>query len=345
MKTKRFCSILLLISVMISTLVSCGFAASVEQGSIVLTEYPKMAQATDAAFLSTGDLRVMSYNVLTTMSSNSTLKQNRYQAVLQEIKGYAPALLGLQEDASHWNTFLTEQLVTKGTYKRINSSVGSGEYCSIYYDTKVLGNAIASGAFWLTNTGKSGANALKWEDVPQRHREALNMKSASDMRSNHSISCYIDGKLYTENDAVLDVRLMSYGIFELNGQKFLYANTHLQHRSQNGKLAVNIPEFLELREMERKAEWDILVKNVEKLLAQYGDMPVIITGDLNDVMGSASYYHFAEKYDNASKLAKIRKGHDASWNAAFNSSDNGKSAGRLPCSATGAGSGFLQNAY
>ena len=322
MKLKKICSVLLLISVLLSTLVSCG---AMKRGELLLEAYPDETQVSDAAFLAGfGDLRVMSYNVLTTMSSNSTLKQNRYQAVLQEIKGYAPTLLGLQEDASHWNTFLTEQLVTNGTYQRINSTVGSGEYCSIYYDASVLGTPITSGAYWLTHTGKSGANALKWEDVSQRHRDALAMTQESHMRSNHAISCYIDGKLYTENDSVLDVRLMSYGVFELNGQKFLYVNTHLQHRSQNGKLATNIPEFLELREMERKAEWDILTANVDKLLAQYGEMPVIITGDLNDVMGSASYYHFAEKYDNASKLAKLRKGHDASWNAAFNSGENGK---------------------
>lgn len=325
MKTRRLFAILLLISMAVTTLASCGVVVATEQGSVGLNNYPTDAQGKEASVISgLGDLRVMSYNVLATMSGNSTLKQNRYQAVLQEIKGYSPTLLGLQEDAAHWNTFLTEQLVTNGTYKRINSSVGSGEYCSIYYDTKVLGSPIASGAFWLTNTGKSGANALRWEDVPQRHRDALAMTQASHMRSNHAISCYIDGKLYTESDAVLDVRLMSYGIFELNGQKFLYVNTHLQHRSQNGKLATNIPEFLELREMERMAEWDILTQNVDKLLTEHGDMPVIITGDLNDVLGSASYYHFATNYDNASKLAKLRKGHDASWNAAFNSSENGK---------------------
>ena len=325
MKLKKACSYLLLFALLLSALSSCGFAAPMTGKPLDLSDYPDEALAENTAVTSNlGDLRVMSYNVLTTMNSNSTLKQNRYQAVLQEIRSYSPVLLGLQEDASHWNTFLTEQLVTNGTYKRINSSVGSGEYCSIYYDTKVLGTPIASGAFWLTHTGKSGANALRWEDVPQRHRDALAMTQASHMRSSHAISCYIDGKLYTENDAVLDTRLMSYGIFELNGQKFLYANTHLQHRSQNGKLATNIPEFLELREMERKAEWDILTQNIENLLKQYGDMPVIITGDLNDVMGSASYYHFATHYDNASKLAKLRKGHDASWNTAFSSSTNGK---------------------
>ena len=326
MKMKKMLSILLLLSMLLSTLISCGAVSPAGQEQFAPETYPDEAQASDAAFLSgLGDLRVMSYNVLTTMSGNSTLKQNRYQAVLQEIKGYAPTLLGLQEDAWHWHEFLRAHLVTNGSYKRINSSVAGGsEYCSIYYDTTVLGDPVASGAYYLTHSGKSGANALRWEDVPQRHRDALAMTQESHMRSNHAISCYIDGKLYTENDSVLDVRLMSYGIFELNGQRFLYVNTHLQHRSQNGKLATNIPEFLELREMERKAEWDILVKHVDKLLAHHGDMPVIITGDLNDVMGSASYYHFAEKYDNASKLAKLRKGHDATWNAAFDSGSNGK---------------------
>ena len=247
MKLKKICSVLLLISVLFSTLVSCG---AMKRGALLLEAYPDETQVSDAAFLSgLGDLRVMSYNVLTTMSSNSTNKQNRYQAVLQEIQGYAPTLLGMQEDSWHWHEFLKEHLVANGSYKRINSSVaGAAEYCSIYYDTAVLGEPIASGAYYLTHSGKSGANALKWEDVPQRHRDALAMTQESHMRSNHAISCYIDGKLYTENDSVLDVRLMSYGIFELNGQRFLYVNTHLQHRSQNGKLATNIPEFLELRE-------------------------------------------------------------------------------------------------
>ena len=324
MKTKRVCSFLLLFSVLLAALGSCG-PASMMRESLDPLGYPDELQAEHTTMTSNlGDIRVMSFNVLSTMSSNETLKQNRYQAVLQEIQGYAPTLLGLQEDAWHWHEFLREHLVTNGSYKRINTSVaGAVEYCSIYYDASVLGTPIASGAYYLTHTGKSGANALHWEDVPQRHRDALAMTQESHMRSNHAISCYIDGQLYTEYDSVLDVRLMSYGIFELNGQRFLYVNTHLQHRSQNGKLATNIPEFLELREMERKAEWDILHKNVTNLLATYGDMPVVITGDLNEVPGSASYNHYEIHYDNASKQARLRKSQDGSWNAAWNSNQNG----------------------
>ena len=83
MKLKKTFSILLLLSILLSTLVSCGLVSPMAQGELKLDAYFDDAQASDAAFLSgLGDLRVMSYNVLTTMSSNSTRKQNRYQAVL-----------------------------------------------------------------------------------------------------------------------------------------------------------------------------------------------------------------------------------------------------------------------
>ena len=120
MKLKKACSYWLLFAMLLSALFSCGFAAPMTGKPLDLSDYPDEAQAENTAVTSNlGDLRVMSYNVLTTMNSNSTLKQNRYQAVLQEIRSYSPVLLGLQEDASHWNTFLTEQLVTNGTYKRL----------------------------------------------------------------------------------------------------------------------------------------------------------------------------------------------------------------------------------
>lgn len=322
MRLRRFCSLLLLVALLASTLASCGFAAPLMKRSVALSEYPVSAQAENVAISTNlGDIRVMSFNVQGTVSEDATLRENRYLAVLGQITDYNPTVFGLQEDSDHWNNYLSSQLKN---YVRINDTPGTNESCSIYYDKTVLGTPVTTGMFWLTHTGQSGANALRWEDVPQRHRDALNMKSASDMRSNHAISCYIDGELYTEMDAVLDVRLMTYGIFELNGQKFLYVNTHIQHRSQNGKLAVNIPEFLDLREMERKAEWDILHKNVTSLLNQYGDMPVVITGDLNEVPGSPSYNHFDIYYENAAKLAKLRKGQDGSWNAAWNADNNGE---------------------
>ena len=322
MKLRKISSILLLTAMLLSAFVSCGAASPLMKADVNPSVYPEEATATDVAISAgLGDLRVMSLNVQGTVSSDAILKENRYLAVLGQIKDYAPTVFGLQEDSDHWNNYLSSQLKN---YVRINDTPGTSESCSIYYDKTVLGTPVTTGMFWLTHTGQSGANALRWEDVPQTHRDALNMKSESDMRSNHYISCYIDGELYTEKDAVLDTRLMTYGIFELNGKKFLYVNTHLQHRSQNGKLATNIPEFLDLRERERIAEWNILTSNVDKLLSQYGDMPVVITGDLNEVLGSVSYLHFDKLYDNASKLAKLRKGQDGSWNAAWDADNNGK---------------------
>ena len=337
MKLKRLFAVVLLAAMTLSTLISCGLVTPMTKGTPDLSEYPADAQAAEVAISSNlGDIRVMSFNLQNSVKDET--KENRYLAVSEQIKDYKPTLLGLQEDGrrkengvyvDHWDNYLTEVLVNNGTYKRINDSVSTGEYCSIYYDESVLGTPVATGVCWLTHTGNSGANALKWEDVSEKERAALNMQTESDMRSKHEISCYIEdeGVVYTEVDAVLDTRLMTYGIFELNGQRFLYVNTHLQHRSQTGKLATNIPEFLALRERERMAEWDILCANVEKLVAQYKvgdkDMPVVITGDLNEVPGSPSYLHFDEKYDNASKLAKIRKGPDASWNSRFDADNNG----------------------
>ena len=119
MKAKRVCSFLLLFSVLLAALGSCGSASTMRE-SLDPLGYPDELQAEDTATTSNlGDIRVMSFNVLSTVSSNETLKQNRYQAVLQEIQGYAPTLLGLQEDAWHWHEFLREHLVTNGSYKRL----------------------------------------------------------------------------------------------------------------------------------------------------------------------------------------------------------------------------------
>ena len=210
MKTRRLCSIVLLIAVMVSTLVSCGVAAPMQKNLMDLSAYPEDALAQNAAIpKNLGDIRVLSLNVQGSVSTDAILKENRYLAVLGQIQDYAPTMFGLQEDSDHWNNYLSSQLTN---YVRINDTPGENESCSIYYNKTVLGTPIATGMFWLTHTGKSGANALKWSDVPQTHRVALNMKTESDMRSTHKISCYINGELYTEDDAVLDTRLMTYGI-------------------------------------------------------------------------------------------------------------------------------------
>ena len=351
MKAKKILSMLLLIAMLLGAFASCKSKKDPGEQDCVKEETqqdqwqpaspeeyfefgdraedPSLYPYTSSTKL--GDLRVMSFNVLATSSDA------RWAALVREVKSYAPDLLGLQEDSYSWNTFMTKELVTNGTYKRINTSVNaSGEYCSIYYNTERFelvadqkGNYSSSGAKRLTHDGKGGSSkALTWEEVPQTHRDALNMKSASDMGSNHTVYYYKpgDSKQYSEVDSVLDTRLMSYGIFRIKGtdKVFLYVNTHLQHRSQNGALATYIPEFLDLRERERMKEWSILEGHVNKILEEYGDMPVFITGDLNEVVGSASYRHFATNFDNASLLAELVSGPDGTWNQSYNTSYAGK---------------------
>ena len=325
MRQRRACSLLLLVAMLVSTLASCGFAAPLMKGSVALSEYPDDAQAENVGISTNlGDIRVMSLNLQNEVSSDATLKENRYLAVSDQIQDYMPTLLGLQEDGSHWNTYLSSVLVSNGKYKRINNTASTSEFCSIYYDSEVLGNHIASGANYLSHDGtKESKYSLTWDEIPADIKKALNM-TESYYKSGKTGPIYNSDKDATEAVSVLTARLMTYGIFELNGQKFLYVNTHLTHRSQNSGPAVDYPEYLQLRQLARMKEWDIIHSNVTKLLKQYGDMPVVITGDLNEVPGSASYNHYATYYDNAAKLAKLRKGPDGSWNAAFSKSENGK---------------------
>ena len=335
MKAKKVVSVLLLVAMLLSTLASCGFARRVEKGNLAFENYATDANAQNlAASSGMGDVRVMSFNVRGDLPDPNA-GATRKEALVREIKSHAPDLLGVQEDKAAWNTYLTEQLVTNGTYARIyNANVyASGEYCSIYYNTEIFelvadanGAYDPSGSKFLTHDGTGSAKALTWEEVPQQHRTALNMSSASDMGRTHTIYFYKpgDSTRYSDPDAVLDTRLMSYGVFRIKktDKIFLYVNTHLQHRSQTGDIATYIPEFLDLRERERIKEWTILEGYINGILAEYGDIPVFITGDMNEVMGSASYNHFTTNYDNASMLAEIFKGPDGTWNAAYDSSSD-----------------------
>lgn len=332
MNIKKIVSVLLLVTLMLSTLSSCGLARRREQGALALEDYATDAVAQSlAASSGLGDVRVMSFNIRGDLPDPNA-GASRKEALVREIKSHAPDLLGVQEDNSTWNTYLTQQLVTGGSYLRIyDTNVNSsGEYCSIYYNEELFelvadqnGTYDPSGSRYLTHNGTKNAKALTWEEVPQQHRTALNMSSASDMGSNHTIYFYKPGDLtrYSEEDAVLDTRLMTYGVFKIKGtdKVFLYVNTHLQHRSQTGDIATYVPEFLDLRERERIKEWNILEGYINGILAEYGDIPVFITGDMNEVMGSASYDRFTTNFDNSSLLAEIYKGPDGTWNAAYNS--------------------------
>ncbi|MBQ8439274.1 MAG: hypothetical protein IJX19_01315, partial [Clostridia bacterium] len=153
MKPRRICSLILLIAMILSTLVSCGIAAPMMRADLDPSDYPSEAQAKDVAITQNlGDIRVMSFNLQNTVSSDATLKENRYLAVSGQIQDYAPTLLGLQEDGAHWNTYLSGELTG---YGRINDTLVTSEYCSIYYDTSILGEPIASGAMYLTYNGQA----------------------------------------------------------------------------------------------------------------------------------------------------------------------------------------------
>ncbi|MBE6628357.1 MAG: hypothetical protein E7629_05460 [Ruminococcaceae bacterium] len=267
MRQRRACSLLLLVAMLVSTLASCGFAAPLMKGSVALSEYPDDAQAENVGISTNlGDIRVMSLNLQNEVSSDATLKENRYLAVSDQIQDYMPTLLGLQEDGSHWNTYLSSVLVSNGKYKRINNTASTSEFCSIYYDSSVLGQPIASGANYLSHDGtKESKYSLTWDEIPADIKKALNM-TESYYKSGKTGPIYNSDKDATEAVSVLTARLMTYGIFELNGQKFLYVNTHLTHRSQNSGPAVDYPEYLQLRQLARMKEWDIIHSNVTKLL-------------------------------------------------------------------------------
>ncbi|MBQ8432560.1 MAG: endonuclease/exonuclease/phosphatase family protein [Clostridia bacterium] len=332
-KRYRLLSILLLCVLLLPTLASCALRGGMVQGMLDPNAYApdgnlqNLSTATDQT-----DIRVMSFNIRGNLSSDTVKKARRTGAVIQEILSHSPALLGLQEDNKTWhNSYLLSALGDDG-YKRIasNSVYASGEYCAIYYDPAVVGEPLESGSRYLTYTGTNTANALRFSDVTAAERAALNITSTATMRSTHTIYYYKpgDSTRYSESDAVLDVRLMSYGVFRVDGQTFLYVNTHLQHRSQTGNLATYVPEFLQLREKERMAQWNILQSYIAEIRGRYGDIPVVITGDMNDVPGSASYLHFigaeesdsAVPYENASYVADIRRGPDGTWNAAYSKS-------------------------
>ncbi len=329
----RLLSVLLLCVLLLPTLAACASVGTMVQGMPDLNAYAQDGSLQDlSANASKTDIRVMSFNIRGTLTSDAVKRARRTGSLIQEILSHRPALLGLQEDTTTWHSNYLKPALSAENYKSLLSSsvYASGENCAIYYDPAVVGEPLESGSRYLTWTGTRYANALRFSDVTAAEREALNIHSEEAMRTNHTIYYYKPGDdtRYSEKDTVLDVRLMTYGVFRVDGQVFLYVNTHLQHRSQTGNIATYVPEFLQLREKERMAEWNILQSYVAEIRGRYGDIPVVITGDMNDVPGSASYLHFVgakesdspHPYENASYVAQIRRGPDGTWNAAYSKS-------------------------
>lgn len=342
---KKIISAMLVLVMMLSMLASCARPMQkgiLEQSAIANTQ-PLSETLGKSAGL--GDVRVMSFNLQQTLAHTdfSDNRSNRQKAVVAEILSYMPDLIGLQEDSRKtWNGYLSENLIISEGVKYlpiIDPSIDvtkETESYAIYYNPTTL-ELVDSGYCRLatsTEDGGNGKTALKWSDVTQEIRDALNMTTESRMYSSYSVPYDSDGdgvKESSENDTILDQRRMTYGIFKTaNGDCFLHVNTHLQHRSQTGNIATNIPEFLQLREMERMAEWDILQAKIKSIrTGEYANIPVIITGDLNETLASPSYHYFLgtgeytenTPYVNSAKEALIRRDQDGTMNNGFSLDD------------------------
>ncbi len=271
-------------------------------------------------------LRVMSFNVQTELPEDALCRQNRLWAVAEEVKSYAPDLLGTQEDNQSWTEYLSDPDHLPG-YGAIANHFDEWkpERCAIYYNKATL-TLVESGFCELTRDGTFGSAAVRWEQIPKEMKAALDLTPERIMPDVRYPIPFADGSGYQEV-SILTNRRMTWGVFEdREGERVLYVNTHLQHRSQNRPIAKNNPAYLALREMERLAQWDILQAKVTALKEIYGDLPVIITGDMNERPGSRSYRYFTATgefagegiaYEDASLTCQVRTGNRATFNAAF----------------------------
>ncbi len=273
----------------------------------------------------TGALRVMSFNVQTALPEDEICKRNRLWAVAQEVREYGPDLLGIQEDNQTWVEYLSDPANLPG-YGVIARPIDAWkpERCSVYYNQKTL-RLVEGGYAELTHDGSFGATGITWEEIPEDIRTALDLTPERVCPDKGYLIPFADG-VGSEKAAVFTNRRMTWGVFETGeGKRFLYVNCHLQHRSQTKPIALHNPAYLKLREMERMKEWDILQRNVKKIQKTQGDIPVVITGDMNDLPDSASYRYFTAQgefskgvpYTDCSLAAKERLGEAGTFHSAF----------------------------
>ncbi len=350
---RKLISVLLLSALLLTTLVGCGVGRGIAVGSSADTENVALSASSGL-----GDVRVMSFNIQQELPTDETLKNNRLNAVVQEILSYKPDLLGTQEDNLTWvthfggngnaayddgnkgNNFAVGALGSD--YKVISYDLAGGtnnlangtERCAIFYNTKTL-RLLDSGHSELSYDRNANHASLSWADIQSKYPELVTALDLTEERAkpNKSYAIPYADKSGSANAYIFTNRRMTWGIFEdQDGNVFLYVNTHLTHRSQTGDIATNNPAYLQMREAARIAEWDILQAEIAEAQAIYKadhgtteDLPVFITGDMNDVLASNTYsYILSTGYENSSKEAIIRRGQDGTWNNAFNTENAGK---------------------
>ena len=188
----------------------------------------------------TSTLRIMSFNVHNSMPDDEA-GANRAEAVKTEIMTYKPDLLGLQEDITAW----TNTLVLDGYTPVYDPEVGgTHEHCAIYVKDGIT--VWDYGYKWLTSDGTKNTVALTVDAITdgkyaltadELAKLQISATSANNVLRDPRTS-YIDaeGTMQTTGAfTYLTARGMSYVVVDVDGQKVIYANTHLQHRGYDGK--------------------------------------------------------------------------------------------------------------
>ncbi len=277
-------------------------------------------------------LRVMSFNIQSALPSKDGVltdpAKNRIEAVRQEILFYDPDMIGMQEDTLVWHSFLN-----LSDYDRIiESSLGGSEMCAIYYKKGLP--LLDSGSIWITDTGDTASVGLTVADITTPgSKYKLSDADLAELGITVSSpdSVLTETRKYgTTSYVLLGCRKMTWGVFDINGQTVIYVNTHLQHRSQTSNYST--AAIQNIRSMERIKQFDLLQAQLKKLQAQFPNSVNYLTGDFNDLVGTAIFNAATKDYGyTSSHLAAAEKyGVDGSWNNAFNKDlmgDNHPSAG------------------
>ncbi|MBQ8431613.1 MAG: hypothetical protein IJX28_01900 [Clostridia bacterium] len=289
-------------------------------------------------------LRVMSFNIQTALTaSNGVLTdaaRNRIEAVRQEILFYDPDMFGLQEDSLVWhsNLNLTD-------YNRIlDTTIGGTEMCAIYYKKGLP--LLDSGSLWITNTGIGSGVGLTVADLTtpgSKYKLSDADLAELGITASSPNSVLTETRKYGDTSyTLLGNRKMTWGVFDINGQTVIYVNTHLQHRSQTSDYST--AAIQNIRSMERIKSFDLLQAQLKKLQEQFPNSVNYITGDFNDVVGTAIYNAATKDYGYASAhvSAAEKYGVDGSWNNAF---DKAVMGDNYPSAAEGTGGSYLDYCF
>ena len=312
MNVKKICALLLLCAILLSVFASCKSKST--------PDHPDFIEYVAEEVLPDNSFRVMSFNIQT------SIKGVRQEAVLHEISLYQPDLLGLQEDNPTWINAIGTALSDHTLVCYTAASTDTTERCAIFVSNERY-ELIDSGSTWLSDDG-SKKIALNLETMPAEALQPFKdagFKFTKDSDLTQTIYGIAGDKSSGNYGKMIGgARPMTWVVLKdkQSGEKLLYVNTHVQHR---GALHPTLPtELRYVRELERIAQWNFLLEDLQEIKSKHGELPTIVTGDLNEVSGSNSYKAYTSAFDDSSKLALVYKGTDGTWNNAYNSSYNGQ---------------------